>query len=616
MKKSSQGGKWRKLDNTGKIFPVIANENLSNVFRISMTLKEEIVPEVLQQALEEVLPFFPCFQVKLRRGFFWYYFEYNRRMPEIEKEVTYPCKYIDPHSNQLYLFRVSYYQCRINLEIFHALSDGLGAVSFLRELTCRYLQLRRDGDQAKPLSLEVSTETGAEDSYLKYYRKTRQQKYSEEQALQIQEQRLLLDEENVIHGYIKLAPLKKICKERGVSITKYLTACLIYSIYQEYAAGAPMKEPIGISLPVNLRAFFDSKTMANFFAVCCIKYLSQGEQAEFDEILDLVCQQMDENITKEKLEETISYNVSNEKKWYIRIVPLAVKWLVVNWIFWKKDKAHTITLSNLGPISVPEEFQEEVLQSHVMIGVSKRQPIKCAVCAYKDEVVVTFTSVFNSSRMQDRFFGYLKEQGIPVETESNGVIRQEDNRGSYPEISYNVDKWKKVTNVFYAVMLTLAACLGVINWLTYSGFLWSGIAIAGILYAVVSLRYSIMRNANLGARILIETIGAQALLIVIDHVLGYQGWSVDFAVPSTILFADLAIVFLILVNRLNWQSYFMYQLAVTVFSFIPILLWALGVLNRPVMAVITVIVSVMILTVTILLGDRSVKNELIRRFHF
>ena len=84
--------------------------------------------------------------------------------------------------------------------------------------------------------------------------------------------------------------------------------------------------------------------------MCCIKYLSRGEQADFDEILELVCAQMDETITKEKLEETISYNVSNEKKWYIRIVPLAVKWLVVNWIFWRKDKAHTITLSNLGYI--------------------------------------------------------------------------------------------------------------------------------------------------------------------------------------------------------------------------------------------------------------------------
>ena len=74
-------------------------------------------------------------------------------------------------------------------------------------------------------------------------------------------------------------------------------------------------------------------------------------------------------------------------------------------------------------------------------------------------------------------------------------------------------------------------------------------------------------------------------------------------------------MFLILVNRMNWQSYFMYQIAITLFSFIPIALWAAGFITQPVMAIITVILSVLILTMTVLLGDRRVKNELIRRFH-
>ena len=109
MKKNPQGKRWHRLDNTGKIFPMIANENLSNVFRISVTLKEEIDPGLLGQALEEVLPWFAGFKVKLKRGFFWYYFEENKRQPFVEQEGSWPCRYIDPKINQLYLFRVSYY---------------------------------------------------------------------------------------------------------------------------------------------------------------------------------------------------------------------------------------------------------------------------------------------------------------------------------------------------------------------------------------------------------------------------------------------------------------------------------------------------------------------------
>ena len=108
MKKNPQGKWWRRLDNTGKIFPLIANENLSNVFRITATLKEDVRPELLQRALEDVLPHFEGFQVKLKRGFFWYYFESNKRTPLIEQESGYPCRYIDPKSNQLFLFLVAY----------------------------------------------------------------------------------------------------------------------------------------------------------------------------------------------------------------------------------------------------------------------------------------------------------------------------------------------------------------------------------------------------------------------------------------------------------------------------------------------------------------------------
>lgn len=615
MKRNPQGGRWRRLDNTAKIFPVIANEHLSNVFRISMTLNEEIVPEVLQQALEEVLPWFQGFRVKLRKGFFWYYFESNRRNPEIEKEATYPCKYIDPHSNQMFLFRVSYYQNRINLEVFHALADGLGAVNFIRELVYRYLQLL-NGEERDVAGPSDSCMTKVEDSYVKNYRKTKKARYDSRRAFHIKEELLPLDEENILHGYVKLGPLKDVCKEAGVSITKYLTACLIWSIYEEYIHGQPMTEHIGVNLPVNLRAFFDSETTANFFAVSCIEFLSKEEHVTFEDVLAVVCRQMEEKITREKMEETISFNVSNEKKWYVRIVPLPIKWVAVNVIFRRNDRAHTITLSNIGPIKVEPEYRDAIRQCHLIIGVSKRQPIKCAVCAYGDDIIVSFTSVYGDTKVQDRFFGFLQDKKIPVELESNGIAKKEADKGMYPEIGYDTNKWKKMTNLFYAVLLAVAACLGVVNYATYSESMWSVIAIASIFYVVLTVRYSIMRHANLGYKILIQILGAQILLIIIDVMTGYKGWSVDYAVPTTILFADIAIVFLIIVNRLNWQSYFMYQITITVFSFIPMILWAVGLIRRPLMAIITVIISVLVLTVTVLLGDRRVKNELIRRFHF
>lgn len=614
--KNYQGARWRRLDNTAKIFPVIANENLSNVFRLSVTLKEEVSPEHLQQALEDVLPHSEGFNVRLRRGFFWYYFETNKRKPQIEKEVTYPCKFIEPRSNQMHLFRVSYFERRINLEVFHAVTDGLGAVNFLRELTYRYLDLKHGETQAQLLKQEPKTGMNdVEDSYLKHYKKVKKGRYSTQNAYHLKGIALPLDAENIIHGYMDTDSLKRVSKKYGVSITKFLVAGLIWTVYETYMNRKPCEQPIGINLPINLRSFFGSETTANFFAVTAIHFLSQNGDHTFEDVLKLVSKQMDDNIVKEKLEETISYNVSNERKWYIRIAPLFVKWAVANMIFRKNDRAHTLTLSNIGPIPVEPKYQNEIERFHLIIGVSSRQNLKCSVCAFGKELVFTFSSIFSDTRLQDGFFGFLRGQGIPVEVESNGAAEKEYDKGMYPEIHYDVNKWKKIVNIFYAVLFAIAAILGVINYAVYSGFMWSVIAIGSIGYTAVTVRYSIMRHANLGSKIMTQTIGAQILLVLIDYMTGYRGWSVDYAIPGTILFADAAIVFLIIVNRLNWQSYFMYLITLTIFSIIPMILWFTGLIANPVMAVITFILSVLILLVVVILGDRSVKNELIRRFH-
>ena len=60
--------KWGKLDNTAHLFPVIAGEGMTNVYRVAVILKEEIQQELLQQALDMVLPKFSVFNCRLRQG--------------------------------------------------------------------------------------------------------------------------------------------------------------------------------------------------------------------------------------------------------------------------------------------------------------------------------------------------------------------------------------------------------------------------------------------------------------------------------------------------------------------------------------------------------------------
>lgn len=424
--KRSKEIKWHKLDNTAKIFPVVASKNLSNVYRIAVVLKEKIDPVLLQEALERILPWFDIFRVRLRRGVFWYYFEDNKKKPVVEEEITYPCRYIEPYSSNMYLFRVTYYGKRINLEVFHAITDGAGAVNFLKELTYQYLRLAHK-DKMKQMDDEPTGDCSfnMEDSYLKNYKKTDAKGYRTKSAIQLKGELLPPAVTGIIHGYIDISGLKTACKKKNVSITQYLTAVLIWAIYKEYLNEGTSPKDIRINIPVNLRNFFDSTTTKNFFAVLFAGLSVKEKHYTFEEILNEVTEQFKPQLTKENLERLISYNVSNEKNILVRPVPLFLKNIAVKLIYSNSVRAFTSTISNLGYIQVLPEYEDYIVRFQVMLGVSKKQTVKCGVCSYGKELVFTFSSVLMDTSLQKAFYRRLVSDGIDVTIESNGVYYED-----------------------------------------------------------------------------------------------------------------------------------------------------------------------------------------------
>ena len=72
---------WSKVDNSAIMYPITTEDSVSNVFRVSITLDEPVRGEILQEALDIVLPKFELFNQRLRQGIFWYYFEENDKIP-------------------------------------------------------------------------------------------------------------------------------------------------------------------------------------------------------------------------------------------------------------------------------------------------------------------------------------------------------------------------------------------------------------------------------------------------------------------------------------------------------------------------------------------------------
>lgn len=415
--------RWDRLDNTAHLFPVIAGENMSNVYRISVTLTERIQPEILQQALDVVLPKFAGFNVRLRRGIFWYYFEENGKpAPRVREESNFPCRFIQQNKNRSYMFRVTYYKYRINLEVFHVLTDGMGGINFLKELTYQYLRLvhpelrEKVGD-----ALSTDTSLNREDSFLKNYKKSSQKGYQTKKAYLIKGEKLPPGEFGVMHGYMSIPQLKSVCHAYGVSINEYLVAAYVWSVYTECLHGMPAERPIRVAVPVNLRPYFNSITTKNFFVMVSAEFHPIKEVYTFEEVLAIVSESLRSQINREHLEKLFSYNVSNEKLLIARAVPLFLKNLAMRYVYTTSALANTATVTNIGNITVAQEYQPYVDMFHAFLAMSKGQHLKGTICSYGDTLVFSFSSDLVDTSVQRGFFRKIAADGISVEVETNGV---------------------------------------------------------------------------------------------------------------------------------------------------------------------------------------------------
>ncbi len=418
--------RWDRLDNTANLFPAIAGENMTNVYRISVTLREEIDPALLQQALDMVLPKIDGFNVRLRKGLFWYYFEENGKpAPRVEKEHTFPCRYIRPNLNHSYLFRVSYYGMRINLEVFHVLTDGMGGINFLRELTYQYLRLKHDELRSMDDSLAADTSLNLDDSFVRNFKKSKPRGFERKRAYLIKGEKLPTGEFGLMHGYMPIDKLKEAAGGYGVSVNTYLVACFAYSVYVACLKRSASEKPIRIAVPVNLRPYYDSITTKNFFMMVSAEFHPEEREYDFKEVVDTINASLKSQISKEHLEDLFSYGVANQQNIWLRIFPLPIKSIAMRIVYNQSALANTTTVTNIGRIQVDDMYEPYIERFHANIAMSKGQFLKGTICAFRDEYVFTFSTILSDTSVERVFFKRIMEDGVDVKIETNGVfVRQ------------------------------------------------------------------------------------------------------------------------------------------------------------------------------------------------
>lgn len=417
---------WYKLDLSAIVYPTLQRRDFSSVYRLSVLLKSQVDPELLQKALDRTMPRFPTYKVAIRRGLFWRYLEPNDRPgPFVKEDIKNPCQPMSFRGDNRYLIRVYYYHERISLEAHHSLGDGTGGMCLLMTLTAEYLRLAgheeiKNGGFVLDVNEEPDPEE-LEDAYMRYANSKICPPRPGEKTYRVRGTKEPFYTLNIIDGIMSTSEVIKVAKSYGASITEYLNAVLIYALLENQAQERHFGlRPVRIAMPVNLRRFFPSKTLRNFITMVYPGVDPRLGDYTFEEIVTQVHHYMRYYVNEKFLRADITTNAKTQSHPLIRIVPLFIKDFVVRSFYAKvQDHNSSAGLTNMGALAIDESMWPYIERMDICMGQPFSSRTNCAVISFRDTLTINFASSIVEADIERYFFRKLVKDGIHVKIESN-----------------------------------------------------------------------------------------------------------------------------------------------------------------------------------------------------
>lgn len=412
--------KWYRVDNAAKVFLATHNQRDTRSLRFSCSLRQPVIPELLSEALSKTIKARNIFQVRIRKGMFWHYIEPTNVLPEVTEEFERPCPVLyGKNYHGVLHYKVTYFGDRINFDIFHALTDATGALDFLNILVLNYLKLRYP-DELSDVSVGFSAADSEleQDSFSKFYEKKDIPAVSFQKAYHIRGVRLPYDQLQFFRVSLPADRIKSASKEAGVGITSYIGAKLMMAIYRDMPA-LKRNLPVTVSVPVNLRNYYETETARNFFNSVSVSHVFSGKES-FEELAKEFEAELKQNLEPESIRRHMNHYQKIERIMALRIVPLVIKQPVVRSAARKDARGVSAVISNLGVIRVPDELKKYISGYTLYCSHSE---LYMSLCTYNGRIVMGITAgLRNTNVLRDFVSGFAKECD-DAEVQATEVVR-------------------------------------------------------------------------------------------------------------------------------------------------------------------------------------------------
>ena len=598
--------RWRKLDNAAKLYSAASNKKDTRVFRFYCELKEEVEPILLQKALDQTMETFPMFLMVLRKGLFWHYLEPCNLHPIVKEEYKEPCSRLYIKDKKNLLFEVTYYKKRINFEVFHVLTDGTGATEFLKELVTNYLYLvhKDEGlEQVSMLPEDMTVQDQEDDSFLKYYSKDqRSPKEKKIHAFQIRKKK---KDGHHLHVHESVVPVQDVLKrsrELGVSMTVFLTAVYLMAIHEEMSK-MQEKRPVVLMVPVNLRKFFPSTSMLNFFNWIEPRYDFTKQDNSFEAVLEYTKEFFKEQLTKEKMSAHISELLALELHPILRLAPLELKNLCIHAGAKFSEKNVTAIFSNMSVVKMPESYVPYIERFGVYTNTPK---LELCLCSFQDKLSFAFTSRYDTENIERNFYRMLKELGIS----------SEEVKPVFPKPHVPSEQEMKVYKIYSFLCIALVAVMLVTDWNFHPQVRWTLFTAGGVTTMWIASSIGFFKRYNLLKNVMWQLFIGTIVCFIWDVLTGWHSWSVDFVLPIMSV-ATLAAMFVIAkVQKSPVREYLIYEIMAAGYGLIlPVILLLCKTVKNPTVSMFGALICFLFLVGVILFKGKEFKEEMHKNLH-
>lgn len=381
-----------EIDLIGQYYTSINNHKQPGIFALSVYLKEDIKPEVLQQAVKDLMKRLPFLNGRVHKGFFSYQYEMIRDIPKVEPDIVEPlfCDYYNRGKG--HMIKVVYGKSLFTVKATHSICDGRGLSKITIALLIRYFELlginiNKDGYID---CNEKGCPEEAEDAAKRFFRRppyNSRQKARNAKKIYVPAGEIS-EKQYVFTKTFEADKIKAEAKKYNATVGEYLLAHIFYVLAkkrkEEHGTGS-----INCSVQIDCRSFFPSKSLRSFVTDTNVV---MPESEDFSGIIHGVTEQF-QKITAKSVYETL-YPLQQTLE-CASFVPRNVKSFVMKYMARTAAENTTTGISNLGLIKLPDEIKNYVerIEFPIAIELGYTNFFSCATVGN----TLAFTATYRSA---------------------------------------------------------------------------------------------------------------------------------------------------------------------------------------------------------------------------